>query len=133
MILAGATTFGWLLLSAMMSVDEAALRFGFIPARLTVALIAAAALPLGLRARAAVRAAIRDGRSQPSPNAGYPEAAVAGALGVRLGGLNHYRGVPSVKPPLGDLALPLTRQVFHKVRRLLYATSVLAVAGACLA
>ena len=38
---------------------------------------------------------LRDGASQPSPNAGYPEAAVAGALGVQLGGLNFYGGVPS--------------------------------------
>ena len=35
MILAAVTAFGWLLLSAMMTVDEAALRLGFIPARLT--------------------------------------------------------------------------------------------------
>ena len=36
---------------------------------------------------------LRDGGSQPSPNSGWPEAAFAGALGVRLGGLNFYNGV----------------------------------------
>lgn len=117
--------FGWFSARA----DDAA---NYIPARLTAALIAAAALPLGLHCRGAVRAAIRDGHSQPSPNAGYPEAAVAGAIGVQLGGVSHYRGVPSSKPHLGDPILPLTRALFPKVRRLLYATSALAVAAACL-
>ncbi len=117
--------FGWFSARA----DDAA---NYIPARLTVALIVLAALPLGLRSRGAVRAAIRDGRSQPSPNAGYPEAAVAGAIGVQLGGVNHYAGIPSLKPHLGDPAFPLTPILFPKVRLLLYGTSALAVAGACL-
>ncbi len=117
--------FGWFSARA----DDLA---NYLPARLTAALIVAAALPLGLRSGAAIRAALRDGRSQPSPNAGYPEAAVAGAIGVQLGGVSHYRGVPSPKPHLGDPMLPLTRALFPKVRLLLYATSALAVAGACL-
>jgi adenosylcobinamide-phosphate synthase len=117
--------FGWFSARA----DDAA---NFIPARLTALLIGVAALPLGLRPARAIRTAIRDGGSQPSPNAGYPEAALAGAVGVRLGGVNFYRGVASEKPYLGDPALPLTPAVFPKVRLLLYATSVLALAGACL-
>jgi adenosylcobinamide-phosphate synthase len=104
----------------------------FVPARLTAVLIVVAAWPLGLRARAAMRAILRDGSSQPSPNAGYPEAAVAGAIGVQLGGLNYYGGVPVVKPHLGAPAVSLTPAVFPGVRRLLYATSAIAVAGACL-
>jgi adenosylcobinamide-phosphate synthase len=117
--------FGWFAARA----DDAV---NYLPARLTAALIAIAALPLGLRYRAAIRAAWRDGRSQPSPNSGYPEAAVAGAIGVQLGGLNYYGGVPSLKPHLGDALLPLTPALFPKVRLLLYATAALAVTGACL-
>jgi adenosylcobinamide-phosphate synthase len=117
--------FGWFSARA----DDVA---NFIPARLTAILVGVAALPLGLRPGAAVRMALRDGASQPSPNAGYPEAAVAGAVGVRLGGVNTYRGVVSAKPHLGDAIVPLTPALFPQVRRLLYGTSLLAVAGACL-
>lgn len=45
---------------------------------------------------------IRDGRNHSSPNAGVPEAAIAGALGVRLGGPSLYGGVAVVKPYIGD-------------------------------
>jgi len=69
---------------------------------------------------------------QPSPNSGYPEAAVAGALGVQLGGVNTYRGVVSRKAPLGDAVEPITRESWRKSRKLLYATSALAVAGVAL-
>jgi len=43
---------------------------------------------------------LRDGGKHPSPNAGQCEAAMAGALGVRLGGINFYDGEPSEKPVL---------------------------------
>ncbi len=112
--------FGW----ASARLDDVA---NFIPARLSVLLVALAALLLGYDARAALKCALRDGRSQPSPNSGYPEAAVAGALGVQLGGLNTYQGVASRKATLGDALRPLSFEVFSGVRRILYATSALAV------
>ena len=43
----------------------------------------------------------RDGGKHPSPNSGRPEAAMAGALGVRLGGINFYDGIPHNRPTLG--------------------------------
>jgi adenosylcobinamide-phosphate synthase len=100
----------------------------FVPARLTAGLIWIAALLPGFNAARALRITLRDGRSQPSPNAGYPEAAVAGALGVELGGVNYYQGLPSVKAALGDAIFPLERSVFRRVRVLLYATEGLCVA-----
>ena len=112
--------FGW----ASARLDDAA---NFVPARLSVLLVALAALLLGYDAWGALRCAFRDGRSQPSPNSGYPEAAVAGALGVRLGGLNYYQGVASAKATLGDARRPLSLDVFTGTRHLLYATSALAV------
>ena len=45
---------------------------------------------------------IRDGKNHSSPNSGVPEAAIAGALGVRLGGASRYGGVAVVKPYIGD-------------------------------
>ncbi len=44
----------------------------------------------------------RDGRKHPSPNSGIPEAAMAGALGVQLGGPSTYGGVLSNKAFIGD-------------------------------
>lgn len=63
-----------------------------VPARLAGCLVALAA-PLGAgRPRAAFRVMIADARRHRSPNAGWPEAAMAGALGVALAGPRHYGG-----------------------------------------
>ena len=48
----------------------------------------------------------RDAPKHPSPNAGWPEAAMAGALGVRLGGVAAYDGVAHLRPVLGDGRTP---------------------------
>jgi adenosylcobinamide-phosphate synthase len=114
------TEFGW----ASARVDDVV---NYLPARLTAGLVWVSALLLGFDARRSFRITLRDGNSQPSPNAGYPEAAVAGALGVRLGGLNFYQGAASRKAYLGDPVVPLDRSVFNKVRKLLYASEGLCV------
>jgi adenosylcobinamide-phosphate synthase len=72
-----------------------------IPARVSALLIAAIAPVAGgspLRALAVVAA---DARKHRSPNAGFPEAAIAGALGIRLGGALAYDGVPVDAAVLG--------------------------------
>jgi adenosylcobinamide-phosphate synthase len=56
-------------------------------------IIAAAAATKGTSASAAWRAVRRDARHHRSPNAGYPEAAIAGALGLALAGPRSYAGV----------------------------------------
>lgn len=56
----------------------------------------------------------RDARQHPSPNSGFPEAAVAGALGIQLGGLNYYRGSPSFRALIGE---PKRLLVLRDVRR----------------
>lgn len=72
-----------------------------IPARLTGAMIAAAAT--GVR-RTAFRTMLRDASRHRSPNAGWPEAAMAGALAVRLSGPRMYDGVPTDDPYLNPVA-----------------------------
>lgn len=49
----------------------------------------------------ALRIMINDGRKHLSPNAGIPEAAIAGALGVKLGGPSTYNGIEIQKPYIG--------------------------------
>lgn len=74
----------------------------FVPARLSPLLIGLAAwLTPGLAARRALTTAWREGAHHASPNAGYPEAAFAGALGVCLNGPNYYHGVLVDKPHIG--------------------------------
>jgi adenosylcobinamide-phosphate synthase len=71
--------------------------------RLSALLIAAAAGTMkGASAKGAWRATWRDGRKHASPNAGYPEAAMAGALGLSLGGPRSYRGAATDGAWLGD-------------------------------
>lgn len=87
--------FGWA--SAML--DDI---FNFIPSRLTgLLMVVSVYLLSGLslrKAGRALRVLLRDGRKHSSPNSGYPEAAMAGALGVRMGGSSTYGGVLVEKP-----------------------------------
>ncbi|WKZ32506.1 MAG: adenosylcobinamide-phosphate synthase CbiB [Thermodesulfobacteriota bacterium] len=87
--------FGWF--SARM--DDAA---NFVPARLSGALIITASFILGYNWMKSAAMLARDGRNHLSPNSGVPEAAMAGALGVKLGGGSFYGGVFSEKPWIGD-------------------------------
>ncbi|GGC92523.1 adenosylcobinamide-phosphate synthase CbiB [Chelatococcus reniformis] len=69
--------------------------------RLAALLIAAAAALLpGLSGRGAWAAVRSDARGHESPNAGWPEAALAGALGVALGGTRAYDGVEILLPAM---------------------------------
>jgi adenosylcobinamide-phosphate synthase len=52
----------------------------------------------GADASAAVAVTLRDARQHRSPNAGWPEAALAGALGFALNGPRSYHGVPTEEP-----------------------------------
>jgi adenosylcobinamide-phosphate synthase len=65
-------------------------------------LIAAAALSKKTSAGAAWRTVRRDAPRHRSPNAGYPEAAMAGALGLALAGPRAYGGVPIEDATMGD-------------------------------
>ena len=65
-------------------------------------LVAAAAVTRGASAPGAWRAIWRDASRHRSPNAGYPEAAMAGALGLSLGGPRAYAGVLIEDAPMGD-------------------------------
>jgi len=65
-------------------------------------LIAAAAVLRGFKSDDAMRVVLRDARRHRSPNAGWPEAAMAGALGLRLAGPRSYEGVAVADHWMGD-------------------------------
>jgi adenosylcobinamide-phosphate synthase len=69
-----------------------------IPARLTAGLIALASPLAGGSPRRALRAALRFGGATESPNAGWPMSAAAGALGIQLEKVGHYRLGEPVEP-----------------------------------
>jgi len=75
----------------------------FLPARLAaLCLVIAAAAAPGADPRAALRIAWRDARRHRSVNAGWPESAGAGALGLALSGPRRYHGAVSDEPWVGD-------------------------------
>lgn len=82
--------------------------FNFIPARITAMLIIISALLLRYDAKNSLYSIKRDAHKHPSPNSGYAEAGVAGALGVRLGGLNYYGGVESFRAYMGEVRTNLS-------------------------
>lgn len=74
----------------------------FIPARISGLAIVAASFFLGLNWHSAYMIFLRDRLAHASPNAAHPEAAVAGALTIQLGGTSSYFGKAIVKPVIGD-------------------------------
>lgn len=102
----------------------------YVPARFAGLLLTAASfLGKGMSAARAWKSVCRFARRHPSPNSGIPESAVAGALGIELGGLNYYFGQPSERARMG---WPLrTVEPYDIVRsvRLLYMVSILMMAG----
>jgi len=73
----------------------------FIPARLSIPIICLATQILSGQGRRSFKTAIAEGSNHSSPNAGYPEAAFAGALAVKLNGPNYYGGKLVHKPYIG--------------------------------
>ncbi|MZQ84705.1 cobalamin biosynthesis protein CobD [Paenibacillus sp. 5J-6] len=115
--------FGW----ASARWDDA---MNWIPARLTgLLLILVALLQPGLSAKRAAAAIRRFAHLHPSPNSGIPESAVAGALGIELGGLNIYGGVRSERARLGWPLRPRTQQDIVYAVRMLYGVSFVVMGG----
>jgi len=84
----------------------------YIPARIAAIVLPIASYLCGANYSNSVKILKRDGRKHPSPNSGIPEAAIAGALGIRLGGPSVYNDVRSDKPFIGD---PQRNVSFHDI------------------
>lgn len=109
---------GW----ASAKIDDAA---NFIPARLTGVLITLASGILCLDMKNSWRILLRDHSKHSSPNAGYPEAATAGALNIQLGGTNIYHGKLVEKPTIGDHGKDVSFEDIRVVNSLMYLSTVI--------
>lgn len=104
--------------------DDAA---NFVPARVAAALICGSCALLGVGDhRTAWNTWRQDRLRHASPNAGQTESAMAGALCVRLGGMNTYAGEPVETPPLGAGFL---RPKIQDAKNALRITAVASVLG----
>lgn len=110
--------FGW----ASARLDDIA---NYIPARICAVLIPLASCLCGCGFTRSLRTALRDGRKHESPNSGIPEAAMAGALRVQLGGPSIYQGEVVEKPFIGDDQNQLTVKSIDIALKIMYVASAL--------
>ena len=99
----------------------------YVPARISAFFIALAAFILKLDYKNSFQMIKRDGRNHSSPNSGYPEAAVAGALGIKLGGSNYYFGKLIHKPIIGDSLRQIAIEDIRSTIRLMYGCLLIAL------
>ena len=89
----------------------------YIPSRLTGLMMVISAAILQNNWRNSYKVMIRDGKKTESPNAGYPMAALAGALETKFEKINHYK--------LGDGEITLTRDHVLSAIKIMKLTSIL--------
>ena len=104
----------------------------FVPARLTGILFIGAAIVLHLDYKNAFEMMKRDAKKHPSPNGGWAEATVAGALKIRLGGVNYYFGQPHFRAYMGEPLESLEAAHILGAIRLMYTATILFLTAACL-
>ena len=103
----------------------------WIPARLTAVTLLMATCICGYDIKGAYACLKRDASLHPSPNSGWAEATVAGALGVQLGGLNYYFGRPSLRARMGDAVKQLKAVNISETIKLMYTATLLFAFWAC--
>lgn len=99
--------------------------FNYIPARLTGYFIVIISFILRLDYNKSFKIYNRDKNNHSSPNSAHPEAAVAGALGVRLGGANYYFGKLVEKPTIGDNLEKVDLDKVKQTNKILYGVAIL--------
>jgi len=101
--------------------------FNYIPARISGILIVISCFfykgfPISKRA---LKILLRDGRKHLSPNSGIPESAMAGALGIKMGGPNFYQGVLIKKPYIGEELNPKYSLIINDACNIVILSSLL--------
>ena len=80
---------------------------------------------LGFDYKNAYRVMLRDAEKHPSPNGGYAEATVAGALHIRLGGVNSYFGKKHFRAYMGDVIEMIAPKHIMECIRMMYTVTVM--------
>lgn len=99
--------------------------FNYIPARITAYFIVIASFILRLDTKGCYKIYKRDRYNHTSPNSAHPEAAVAGALNIMLGGANYYFGKLVVKPTIGDSIREIQIKDVDNTNNILFVVSIL--------
>ncbi|MBI1811609.1 MAG: cobalamin biosynthesis protein CobD [Nitrospirae bacterium] len=118
--------FGW----AAARLDDIA---NYIPARITGLLIVVVSFFVSrslFTVHCSLKTMLRDGRKHLSPNSGMPEAAMAGALGIRMGGPAAYGGIVIEKPYIGNVRTEDYSRASAQAITIVKASSVLGIATA---
>jgi len=97
--------------------------FNLIPARITGLLMNISSIGR-FDFKNGLRIMKRDKKNHKSPNSGYPESAVAGLLGIQLGGGNYYHGVYVDKPYIGDKTNQICRKHIKNTIEIMYRTEI---------
>ncbi|MCI6737803.1 MAG: adenosylcobinamide-phosphate synthase CbiB [Intestinibacter sp.] len=96
----------------------------YIPSRIAVILFTIGNFFLRNDYKNCFKIAIRDRKNHKSPNCAFSEGAVAGALGIQLGGTNVYFGEVVYKPTIGDKTREIEVEDIARTNKILYATSL---------
>lgn len=99
----------------------------YIPARICVIFMTLASFVLRFDYKRCFKIAIRDRKNHKSPNCAYSEGAVAGALGIQLGGTNIYFGKAVYKPTIGDKDREIEIDDIKKTNKIMYISSILSL------
>ena len=113
--------FGW----ASAKLDDLV---NYIPARIAAVILPMSSYVCGADFSNSIKIIKRDGRKHPSPNSGIPEAAIAGALRIRLGGPSTYKGVVSDKPFIGGQTNEIIPDNIKHTIRIVFVAAVMSVA-----
>ncbi len=104
----------------------------FLPARLSGCSLIISAFILRYDGQRALTTFYKDRLRHSSPNAGHPEAAVAGALGIQLGGASVYFGEIIKKPVIGEAVNQITPECILKTNQLAIAGAIVFTVFICL-
>lgn len=97
----------------------------FIPARVSGLLIVVSSVFLSYDYKSSWEIFLRDRKNHKSPNSAHPEAAGAGALGIRLGGATSYFGKVTNKPYIGNLIKEIEATDIIKSIKLMYTSTII--------
>lgn len=109
---------------ASAKIDDVA---NYIPARLGVILLSLGSLLAGFNFKNALKIGIRDRKNHKSPNCALSEGAIAGALGIQLGGTNVYFGKEVYKPTIGDKSREIEIEDIVRTNEIMYSSSIISI------